>query len=380
MKNALFELLVPRYFWTLWNVESAQKLASSVINSLFCEPGSGEVAQFMAEQQALIGSKTRELAREESLCRALTCAVYNFSYGRYVDAGGKVGILFPPFIGFVRAIHEVASDRERAGFLDVSIAKVGSQAAEPLLKLLWSGLYRPLPHTPDSKLMRDEVATFIQRTSNERVTSLDALEIVEVSGRVAAAIVAFSGKWQGNGTFGARIRFENSTDMLCGGFEPRFGMLQTANPDASELCQDELFPGAFRMAIALVCHFVRTVLQDKTQGLTIQYLGDLQWSVAKLCAERFGFNQRPAQVLETIRQHALPFDEKIWINTESAGENDCFGKILDDLSTAGNSNRFGFLVGSEKQPIGCAALFMGALIRLQDVFSKVQQQESVAVR
>ena len=54
------------------------------------------------------------------------------------------------------------------------------------------GLYRLLPHTPDSKLMRDEVARLIDRTERERATNLDALEVVEVSGLIAAAIVAFS--------------------------------------------------------------------------------------------------------------------------------------------------------------------------------------------
>ncbi len=89
MKNALYQLLIPRYFWTLWNSESAQKLASSVVNFLFCEPGSGEIARFMAEQQPLIESKARELATDEAVCSTLTCAVYNFSYGRYVDSGGR---------------------------------------------------------------------------------------------------------------------------------------------------------------------------------------------------------------------------------------------------------------------------------------------------
>ena len=374
MKNALYQLLIPRYFWTLWNSESAQKLASSVVNFLFCEPGSGEIARFMAEQQPLIESKARELATDEAVCRALTCAVYNFSYGRYVDSGGTVGIFSAPFLGFIRAIQEVTSGRERASFLESFIAKVGSRGAQPVLRLLDCGLYRPLPHTPDSKLMRDEVARLIDRTEPERATNLDALEVVEVSGLIAAAIVAFSSEKKFTTSDKTPFAFEDTVAMLQAGFVPREISLEARMvPSATQFGADDLFPAAFRSAVAFICFYVHNVVGRKIKHSEDPYCNKLHSCVARLCAGRFGFPPNPATTFETIQLLIPPFFDKPWINVDSVGQNDCLAQILNDLSVSGgDSNRYGFVVGSKKQVLGCASPFMGILMRSEEVFSRVE--------
>jgi len=380
MKCALYQLLVPRYFWTLWNSESSQKLASSVVNYLFCESASGDLAVFMAEQRGLLESKARELTRDDALCQTLTCAIYNFSYGRYIDSGGKVGLLFPPFIGFIRAIQEVASGRKPANFLNSFIEKVGT-SSEPLLRLFAFGLYRPLPSTPDSKLMREEVAKFIHKTQTERLSSFDALEVVEVSGYIAAALVAFSGSRHVTTADTGQFAFEDPVAMLGAGFEPKEDILtRSLVPIASEFVTDELFPAAFRSAIAFICYYVYVVIRRKIKDPDNRYSNQLQSCVAKLCAGKFGFSSEPATVFDTIQRLIPRFFEKPWINSTCAASDDCLGKILSDLSVeVGNSNRYGFVVGSQKQPIGCAAPFLQALMRLTDVFSRVQEKSPVGV-
>ena len=53
MKSALFELLLNRYFWTTWNSEDTQKMASSVVNYLFCETADqDEVRYWMTDRRA----------------------------------------------------------------------------------------------------------------------------------------------------------------------------------------------------------------------------------------------------------------------------------------------------------------------------------------
>jgi hypothetical protein len=162
MKMALGKYLLLRYEAT-FEGESATKLAVAVTNYLFCdEPPADatEARSFAAKHQAMIESKARELADDESVCRVLTCAAYNLCYGKYVDSGRKVGLLINPYLGFVRALQEVINGNESAEFLYSPYSKVGRDNVEPLMKLWGLGLYRPLPYTPDPKTMMDEIIKF----------------------------------------------------------------------------------------------------------------------------------------------------------------------------------------------------------------------------
>jgi hypothetical protein len=160
MKRILFDLLLARY-QAADKTDFADKLAASVVNRLFCETGDEpELRSFAEANTALIETKAKELSAEDPLCRALTCAIYNFCYGKYIDSGGKVGLFSHPFLGYVRALQEVINSKEPASFLESFESKVGEKNVAPLLNLWFLGLYRPLPYTPDSKLMLNEVVSF----------------------------------------------------------------------------------------------------------------------------------------------------------------------------------------------------------------------------
>ena len=128
-----------------------------------------ELRSFAEENRGLIESKSRELSSDRRLCRALTCAMYNFCYGRYVDSGGKVGLVFHPFLGYVRALQEVLSGREKAEFLESFESKAGRRNVAPLENLWRLGLYSVLPQTPDSKLMLDEVVSYARSVGSSAV-------------------------------------------------------------------------------------------------------------------------------------------------------------------------------------------------------------------
>lgn len=170
MKLVLFQLLLKRYRATkpadfpvgLANdSELPEKLATAVVDWLFRErTANPELRSFITKNSGLIESKAKELSSEDALCRALSCAMYISCYGRYVDSGRKIGMLFHPFLGFFRAFQQVTSGRESLRFLDSFEPSVGHENVEPLLNLWALGLYRQLPYTPDSKLMMDEVLSF----------------------------------------------------------------------------------------------------------------------------------------------------------------------------------------------------------------------------
>lgn len=171
MKRILFELLLTRY-QVADKTDCADKLAASVVNYLFCEmAGNSELRSFAEESRTLVESKAKELSAEGTLCRALTCAIYNFCYGKYIDSGGKVGMFVHPFLGYVRALQEVVDGKEPTSFLESFELKVGQRNVAPLLNLWLLGLYRPLPYTPDSKLMMDEVISFGKSVRSSAVAS-----------------------------------------------------------------------------------------------------------------------------------------------------------------------------------------------------------------
>lgn len=157
MKVALFQVLLSRYR-PAYGEDFAEYLAAAVANHLFSDEASEGGKAFATANDALIKAKARELSKEDALCRALTCAVYNYCYGKYVESGRKVGLLFHPFLGYVRMFQRVVHGKESARALDSS--DVGPENILPLVNLLALGLYRDLPFTPDSKLMLDEVVSF----------------------------------------------------------------------------------------------------------------------------------------------------------------------------------------------------------------------------
>ena len=164
MKLALSKLLFLRYE-AFYDELIATKLSVAVANYLFCDEPPANLSDaraFATENKGLVRSKAAELSKEDSLCRALTCAAYNVCYGRYVDSGHKVGLLLHSFLGFVRALQEVISGNAPESFLDPLYQKIGYKNVEPLVNLWQLGLYRPLPHTPDSKMMLNEIMRFSQ--------------------------------------------------------------------------------------------------------------------------------------------------------------------------------------------------------------------------
>jgi len=166
MKLVLFELLLKRYRGE-YTDDVPDKLATAVVDYLFGEQSKyAEVRAFLAESRNLVDSKARELYNEPMLCQALTCAMYNYCYGKYVDSGGKVGFLVSPFIGYMRALQRVVTGGEPASLLDSFESKVGRENVAPLYNLWTLGLYKPLPQTPDSKLMMDEVVSFARSVSS----------------------------------------------------------------------------------------------------------------------------------------------------------------------------------------------------------------------
>jgi hypothetical protein len=86
-----------------------------------------------------------------------SAAVYNFSYAKYVECGGKIGFLFHPFLGYVRALQGNDLDATKRFY---NSKKIPHQSYGPLIHLLSLRLMRPLPWTPNSQRMLETVVAF----------------------------------------------------------------------------------------------------------------------------------------------------------------------------------------------------------------------------
>ena len=160
MKASLFELLRKRYLDS-YERDFAQRLATTITDLLLCDqPANPEYGSFIDENESIIDSRVRELSSEEPLCCALTGAIYNSCYGKYLDSGRKFGFLFHPFLAFVRALQEVIGGKEPESILHLFYRNVGFENVEPLLNLRRLGLYRLLPHLPNSQVLMDEIIAF----------------------------------------------------------------------------------------------------------------------------------------------------------------------------------------------------------------------------
>jgi|SRR5271170_3518992 len=155
MKFILHELLSKRYRQS-YEPGFAGKLAAEVANYLF-EDIDVTKSAFAEENAQLIHEKAEELSDDDPLCHAVTCAVYNYSYAKYVECGGKIGFLFHPLVGYVRALQ---SNDLAATERFYKSKKIPYQAYGPLIHLMSLKLLRRLPSTPDSKLMLDSVVAF----------------------------------------------------------------------------------------------------------------------------------------------------------------------------------------------------------------------------
>jgi hypothetical protein len=155
MRLILDDLLSKRYRES-YDSEFAGKLAAEVANYLFQDVYAAK-SDFAKENPDVIHERAAELSEEDSLCHAVTCAVYNFSYAKYVECGGKIGFLFHPFLGYVRALQGNDLDATNRFYKS---NKIPHESYGPLIHLLSLRILRPLPWTPDSKRMLEAVVAF----------------------------------------------------------------------------------------------------------------------------------------------------------------------------------------------------------------------------
>lgn len=100
----------------------------------------------------------------------------------------------------------------------------------------------------------------------------------------------------------------------------------------------------------------------------------LYQSIAKGIAGRFGFSSDVRQVANTIDELLPSFRCKTIVNRQSFGNDDGLGLLVNHLTLSEDgSTQYGFVVGSEKQTMGCASTLVKAILVIDSSLKRCAQ-------
>jgi hypothetical protein len=185
--------------------------------------------------------------------------------------------------------------------------------------------------------------------------------LVDLIEYLAGALVAFSGRREiSSNTKLATKTFQNHFELEMAGFQPvQKGISNLIAPNIEALrrnAEPELLCEVFKATTAFLVLYSQNAAHKYLQPEHAREFSIvLLRSVAERCAGRFGFSSNPRQVEEALSGLVPSFRCEKLLNTESFGQEDGLGFLLDHLNTSlPDSTEYGFVVGSRTQRLGCA--------------------------
>lgn len=208
--------------------------------------------------------------------------------------------------------------------------------------------------------IKDWLVRHTSGPSRYAVVYVDGL--IELSTLLAAAVVAFSGciehptKLDGEG--GRReFVFEDHFAMEQAGFSSLTKDLATLlDPAVPQILSHELYSSAYRVAVAFVMLCSENVaLRNMQTVYATAFCRTLRTTVARRCAGTHGFPIEPQQTFLEIKALLPGLVCSKLLNPSSYGEHDGLGNLLRSVVQSQRDEAWrGFVVGSPKQPLGCA--------------------------
>jgi hypothetical protein len=188
------------------------------------------------------------------------------------------------------------------------------------------------------------------------------MELIEY---LAASLVSFSGQQrtqEGDGRH--QVVFQDYFEMEMSGFlAATTNVIALVEPNTTDMQGKELFGPAYRDAAAFLSLYSDNAARNNLKPENAEmFVKTLHTSVATRCAGKFGFDPEPRNAFMTLQQLIPTFICKRMLNEESYGIDDDLGNILQHLSlSADGQTWYAFVVGSKKQPVGCAASYLKVL-------------------
>ena len=196
--------------------------------------------------------------------------------------------------------------------------------------------------------------------------------LIELIEHLAASLVAFSGKRAvlGKTTNIERTTFENHFEMEMAGFDPCdktiTGLIAPNIEDIRAEADAELLCNAFKTTTAFLYLYSENAAHKymKSENAELFSIALIR-SLAERSTGRFGFSSDPCQTAQTINELLPLFRCERLLNRYSFGKDDGFGLLINHLSfSRDGSTQYGFVVGSEKQSLGCATAMLKVVLEI----------------
>ena len=194
---------------------------------------------------------------------------------------------------------------------------------------------------------------------------------------LAASFVAFSGSQEWDERAAPKdVMFETHFDMEQAGFSPGCKDIAVlVAPGANETAGHPLFGLAYRHAISFICAYSDNVARGAMKPPNAeQFSRTIYSAVATRCAGHFGFEVEPRAALETITGLVPALVCKQMLNIQSFGTDDGLGNLLRHLNLSSGRTRYAFVVGSQKQSLGCASAYLKVLTEITDGIERCAQE------
>jgi hypothetical protein len=195
---------------------------------------------------------------------------------------------------------------------------------------------------------------------------------------LAASLVVFSGEQPATPDLPSKqVAFENSFEMQLLGFKlVSNDPIEALSPDARKMQTERLFPAAYRAATAFLSLYSDNAARKNMRLENAEFFVEgLHIKVARENACQYGFDPEPRKTLEAIQALMPTFLCSRTLNEDSFGVDDGLGKILEHLSLSSDGKtRFAFVVGSQKQKLGCAVHYLKVLNEVNDKITRCAQE------
>jgi hypothetical protein len=189
--------------------------------------------------------------------------------------------------------------------------------------------------------------------------------LLQLTSYLASSFVAFSGEQPVGENGGAHETvFEDHFEMELSGFKSvTKDIAFLTQPNITEMVKERLFNPAYRHAAAFLCLYSENAaLGNMKPENAERFANALYSSVAKRSAGQFGFHQEPRNTFMAMQEVIPVFRSNKVLNELSFGRADALGNVLNHLSLSEDKRtRYGFVVGSKNQPLGCASPFVKVL-------------------